>query len=171
MKIVIFLLNPEKQGFPPGPLLRAVTFISWLLPVYMKCCKYLFMDISGVSSFHPVPLKTVKPQKSGIRFWYVYRIMVSKAPFVLRSYHILLLQINFHINIWYRAGASHPFDILISIKKFLWISCRIKNNDAQLAELMFIDAQSARSRRMHIAHSFLFYRKDPVTLKRESIFL
>ena len=105
MKIVIFLLNPEKQGFPPGPLLRAVTFISWLLPVYMKCCKYLFMDISGVSSFHPVPLKTVKPQKSGIRFWYVYRIMVSKAPFVLRSYHILLLQINLHINIWYRAGA------------------------------------------------------------------
>ena len=40
-------------------------------------------------------------------------IRVSKAPLVLRSYHILLLQINLHINIWYRAGASHPFDTLI----------------------------------------------------------
>ncbi len=40
-------------------------------------------------------------------------IRVSKAPLVLRSYHILLLQINLHINIWYRAGASHPFGTLI----------------------------------------------------------
>ena len=41
------------------------------------------------------------------------KIRVSKAPLVLRSYHILLLQINLHINIWYRAGAPHPVDTLI----------------------------------------------------------
>ena len=46
-----------------------------------------------------------------------------------------------------------------------------KNMDAQLAGLMFIAAQSARARRMRIAHSFLSYRKYLVTLKRESVFL
>ena len=40
-------------------------------------------------------------------------IRVSKAPLALRSYHILLLQMYLHINIWYRAGASHHFDTLI----------------------------------------------------------
>ena len=34
----------------------------------------------------------------------------------------------------------------------------------------FIAAQSARARRMRCAHSLFFYRKDLVTLKRESIF-
>ena len=38
---------------------------------------------------------------------------MSKAPLVLRSYHLLSLQINLHINIWYRAGAPHPFGTLI----------------------------------------------------------
>ena len=47
-------------------------------------------------------------------------IRVSKAPLVLRSYHILLLQMYLHINIWYRAGASHPFDTLIRYKNKLY---------------------------------------------------
>ena len=42
-------------------------------------CKCLFMGISGVSSFHPIPLKTVKSQKNGVKngvcFWEVYQII------------------------------------------------------------------------------------------------
>ncbi len=43
-----------------------------------------------------------------------------------------------------------------------------KNNDAQFAGLMFIAAQSARARRMRIAHSFLSYR-TPESLWRNSV--
>ncbi len=39
-----------------------------------------------------------------------------------------------------------------------------KNNDAQLAGVMFIAAQSARARRMRIAHSFLSYRRYSVKI-------
>ena len=44
-------------------------------------------------------------------------IRVLKAPLVLRPYHIVLLQMDLHITIWYRAGAAHPIGILIWISK------------------------------------------------------
>jgi len=44
-----------------------ILFMVWLLLIYMERCKCLFMGIPGVSSFHPIPLKTVKSQKNGVK--------------------------------------------------------------------------------------------------------
>ena len=56
-----------------------VLFMVWLLLIYMERCKCLFMGIPGVSSFYPIPLKTVKSQKNGVkngvRFWDVCQII------------------------------------------------------------------------------------------------
>lgn len=51
----------------------------WLLLIYVERYKCLFMGIPGVSSFHPIPLKTIKSQKNGVkngvRFWDVCQII------------------------------------------------------------------------------------------------
>ena len=39
----------------------------WILLIYVERCKCLFISISVVSSFYPIPLKTVKSQKNGVK--------------------------------------------------------------------------------------------------------
>ncbi len=63
----------------------------------------------------------------------------------------IIMKGNRHLFFFYR-GNSSGFPI------------EEKNNDAQLAGLMFIAAQSARVRRMRIAHSFLSYRRYSVKI-------
>ena len=62
--------------------------MAWLLLIYMERCRCLFIGISGVSSFHPIPLRTVKSQKNGVkngvRFWDVCQIIkgINSAGFL-----------------------------------------------------------------------------------------
>lgn len=54
------LLHPSNTKSP-------ILYMVWLLTNFMERCKCLFMGISGVSSFHLIPRKTVKSRKNGVK--------------------------------------------------------------------------------------------------------